>query len=170
MDKTCPQRCQEGSWLAGLDAWKQKMAQCRLSPTLENKTKEVIVGLCHQRGNIRARKRRWVLCTSQEAGVLQAEGTRQCKEPGGRGPGTSGQQGRDRTERVVSGMRVMWSSNLWLSFLPDGHWWGRLWPPTQDGLGNKGRSREVGDKTGFRPSGHRAGAGEPGGCLWNQTR
>lgn len=169
MDKTCPQRCQEGSWLAGPDAWKQKMAQCRLSPTLENKTEEVIVGLCHQRGNIRARKRRWVLCTSQEAGVLQAEGTRQCKEPGGRGPGTSGQQGRGRTERVVSGMRVMWSSNLWLSFLPDGHWWGCLWPPTQDGLGNKGRSREVGDKTGFRPSGHRAGAGEPSGCLWNQT-
>lgn len=128
------------------------------------------MGLCHQRGNIRARKRRWEPCTSREAGVLQAEGTRQCKGPGGRGPGTSGQQGRGRTEQVVSGMRVMWSSNLWLSFLPDGHWWGRLWPPTQDGLGNKGRSREVGDKTGFRPSGHRAGAGEPGGCLWNQTR
>ena len=60
--------------MAGPDAWKQKMAQCRRSPTLENKTEEVIVGLCHQRGNNRARKRRWVLCTSQEAGVLQAEG------------------------------------------------------------------------------------------------
>lgn len=41
---------------------------------------------------------------------------------------------------------------------------------TQDRLGSKGRSREARNKTGFRTSGHRAGAWEPGGCLWNQTR
>lgn len=166
MDKTCLQRCQEGIWLAGPDTWKQKMAQCRLSPT----TEEVIVGLCHQRGNIRARKRRWEPCTSREVGVLWLREPGSAKDPEAEGLAHLGNREEGRTERVASGMRVMWSSNLWLSFLPDGHWRGLLWPPTQDGLRNKGRSREVGDKTGFRPSGHRAGAGEPGGCLWNQTR
>lgn len=59
------------------------------------------MGLCHQRGNIRVRKSRWEPCVPREAGVLQAGGTRQCKGPGGRRPGTSGQQGRGQNQASV---------------------------------------------------------------------